>query len=45
VGSILSVTSGISLANSLNAGIEVVEHVEIEKEPALPPALPEHIEI
>lgn len=38
-GSALSVISGISLANSLSAGIEVTEQTNIEEEPMLPPTL------
>lgn len=38
-GSALSVISGISLAHSLAAGIEVTEQAHIEEEPTLPPTL------
>lgn len=39
-GSILSIVSGVSLNNSLKAGIEVAEQLGIEEEPALlPPTL------
>lgn len=38
-GSALSVISGISLANSLAAGIEVTEQINIEEEPAVSPTL------
>ncbi len=38
-GSALSVVSGVSLAHSLAAGIEVTEQAYIEEEPAFPPTL------
>lgn len=38
-GSALSVISGISLANSLAAGIEVTEQTNLTEEPVLPPTL------